>query len=440
MDPSAVSQRLSDLLGRPVDPEGTVELLAVVGLDPSELESGFLVARNHTIMLSALLLLVGAAGIYFLFAAAHYRSVRTALENMRSYTANIIESMPSGLVSVGPGGEVVTVNSRARNLLSLTDDARGKKLGDVLAVEPPEERAAVDDVVAGRAGVLETETRIRAGGVSIPVALSASPLRDEDGACAGAVLLFQDLRELEAPKEAVEREKHLASLGRLAAGVAHEVRNPLSSLKGFAQLFRSKFQPGSQEERHADIMIEEVERLDRVVEELLDFARPVHPERRPSDANVIVRESVSLVAEDASYRGIAIETKLGDGLPPVLVDPLQIRQALLNLLLNGIDAAGESGRVTVATAVSAAQSGTPHVAISVMDTGAGLGADEISKLFEPFYTTKPNGTGLGLTIVSRILEQNGGHIGVASVKGRGSTFTLRLPIAGAQSRPAGEVR
>jgi two-component system sensor histidine kinase HydH len=322
-------------------------------------------------------------------------------------------------------------------MLSLVGDARGKRVEDVLAVEAPEDRAAVNDVIAGRAGFLETETRIAAGGASIPVELSASPLSDEDGSRAGAVLLFQDLRELEALREEVERERHLASLGRLAAGVAHEVRNPLSSLKGFAQLFRTKFQPGSQEEHYADIMIEEVERLDRVVEELLDFARPVRPDKRPTDVNAVVRESVALVSEDAAFKKVSVQTRLGEGLPAVLVDPHQIRQALLNLVLNGIDAAGSGGTVTVETALSAGQGGAPHVAIGVRDNGVGLDQGEIPRIFEPFYTTKPNGTGLGLTIVSRILEQNGGHVSVVSEKGRGSTFSVRLPIAEGAGRPAG---
>jgi two-component system, NtrC family, sensor histidine kinase HydH len=436
-DPVTVRERLSDLLRRPVDEGRPVELLAVVGLDASELEAGFLAARNNTVMLSALMLLIGAVGTYFLFTAAHYRSVRTALANMQSYTANLIENMPSGLVSVGPDGDVITVNSRARSMLSLVGDARGKRVEDVLAVEAPKDRAAVNDVIAGRAGFLETETRIAAGGTSIPVELSASPLSDEDGSRAGAVLLFQDLRELEALREEVERERHLASLGRLAAGVAHEVRNPLSSLKGFAQLFRTKFQPGSQEEHYADIMIEEVERLDRVVEELLDFARPVRPDKRPTDVNAVVRESVALVSEDAAFKKVSVQTRLGEGLPAVLVDPHQIRQALLNLVLNGIDAAGSGGTVTVETALSAGQGGAPHVAIGVRDNGVGLDQGEIPRIFEPFYTTKPNGTGLGLTIVSRILEQNGGHVSVVSEKGRGSTFSVRLPIAEGAGRPAG---
>jgi two-component system sensor histidine kinase HydH len=431
-DPDLIAARLSDLMHRPVVPGSEVDLVAVVGLDASELESGFLAARNRTIMLSALLVIVSALGIYFLLVAASYRSVRAALATMRSYTANLVENMPSGLVSVGPDGRVVTVNSRARSMLSLSGDAQGRAVNDVVGIEPPEDREAVARVIAGSAGPLEAETRVAVGGASVPIALSASPLTGESGERAGAVLLFQDLRELEALREEVERERHLASLGRLAAGVAHEVRNPLSSLKGFAQLFRARFAPGSQEERHADIMIEEVERLDRVVEELLDFARPSRPDRGPTDVNALVRESVELVSEDAAFRKISVQTRLGENLPAALVDARQIRQALLNLLLNGIEAAGDGGTVTIETAAAPGAGG--GVTIGVRDNGPGMEPDEIQRIFEPFYTTKPDGTGLGLTIVSRILEQNGARVSVTSAKGRGSTFSMRLPAA---SGPAG---
>ena len=430
-DAPAVIERLSDLLGRPIDSPESVCLIAVVGIDSSELEAAFLASRNHTIMLSSVLLAVGGVAIYFLFVLAHYRSARTALANMQSYTTNVIESMASGLISVDAGGRVVTVNSRAKDLLSLEGEAlEGRPLADVVTLEPDLESAGVRQVLRGERRMLEAKVGLVAGGETIPVALAASSLRDEQGRHAGAVLLFQDMSEVEALKEEVERSRHLAALGRLAAGVAHEVRNPLSSLRGFAQLLRSKFRPGSKEERYADIMIEEVERLDRVVQELLEFARPVSPERRPSSANAIVEEALALVSEDALFKNVEIVRRLGDDLPAVYVDPSQVRQALLNVLLNAIEAMGGGGRLTVATMVSRDGEGPPFVRIDVTDTGDGMDADELTRLFEPFYTTKEKGTGLGLTIVSRLVEQNGGRVLVTSTKGEGSTFSILLPIAG----------
>lgn len=443
-DVPTVLERLSELLGRPVEAGEVVPLVLVVGIDATDIESAFLASRNHTLMLSAVLLIVGGVAIYFLFVLAHYRSARTALANMRSYTTNVIESMASGLVSTDAEGRVVTVNSRARRLLGLgDDDVSGRDIADVLTLEPDLERAGVGPVVRGAKDMTETETAILVSGGAMPVALSASSLRDESGGRAGTVVLFQDLTEVEALKEEVERARHLASLGRLAAGVAHEVRNPLSSLKGFAQLLRSKSRPGSDEERYADIMIEEVERLDRVVQELLDFARPVTPDRKPSALNAIVEEALGLVSEDAAFRKIDVEKGLAEGLPDALVDPFQIRQALLNVFLNAIEAMADGGVLTIETSVVADAGPTPSLAVAIADTGEGMSPEEVDRLFEPFYTTKPRGTGLGLTIVARLIEQNGGQVAVSSEKGRGSTFTIRLPASpggGAAGRavPEGE--
>ncbi|MFH1689470.1 MAG: ATP-binding protein [Candidatus Eisenbacteria bacterium] len=430
-DPELVRARLEELLGRPVDPNAPVPITAVVGLDATELEAAFHSSRNYTLMLAGVLLLVGGTAIYFLFIIATHRSTRTALENMRSYTSNIIESMTSGLVSLDATGHVVTVNAGARAILGLgAAVVDGADVNDVMRVDHDADRAEVDRVLTGEREVLETETRVVGRAGSVPVALSASSLWDEEGERAGTVLLFQDLREIEELKEAVERERHLASLGRLAAGVAHEVRNPLSSLKGFAQFFRTKFEPGSEEERYSDIMIEEVERLDRVVQELLDFARPVAPDRTQISSGTMIEEALALVSEDAQFKRVSIEMKLGEGLPDVLVDPMQIRQALLNVLLNAIEAMGEGGTLTIETSVSGSTDGPPTVTIGVTDTGEGMSEEEVGKLFEPFYTTKPRGTGLGLTVVSRVVEQNGGRVGVRSSQGQGTTFSLVLPVAG----------
>lgn len=429
--PEEVRARLTELLGRPVAADTAVPITAVAGLDATGLEAAFHSSRNYTLMLAGVLLLVGGTAIYFLFMIATHRSTRTALENMRSYTSNIIESMTSGLVSLDADGSVVTVNASARAILGLGDAVvDGVSVNDVVRVAPDADRADIDRVLTGERETLETETSVVGRGGPVPVTLSASSLRDEEGERAGTVLLFQDLREIEELKQAVERERHLASLGRLAAGVAHEVRNPLSSLKGFAQFFRTKFKPGSEEERYSDIMIEEVERLDRVVQELLDFARPVTPERAAVSTATMIEEALALVSEDAHFKRVSIESKLAADLPDVLVDPMQIRSALLNVLLNAMEAMGDGGTLTIATAATGEADGVPTVTISVTDTGVGMSEEEVAKLFEPFYTTKPRGTGLGLTVVSRVVEQNGGRVGVRSVQGEGTTFSLVLPVAG----------
>ena len=424
--PPIVAERLTSLLGRPVDETSDLAVYVVVALDPRELESVFLASRDRAFVLASALLVIGAAAIYFLFVSTSYRSTQTALANMRSYTNNVIESMANGLISVDSNARIVRVNSRARELFGLGGNAvRGVPIGDVVRFEEGAARSEIEAVISGVSGPVETEIGVETDEGRVPVDVSASIVRDETGVRSGAVLLFQDLSEIEALKQEVERERHLAALGRLAAGVAHEVRNPLSSLKGFAQFLKSKFNPGSKEERYSDIMIEEVERLDRVVQELLDFAKPVSAERKASDVNSIVDDALSLVAEDAAFRHVEVVSDLGEDLPEVLVDGGQLRQVLLNVLLNGIEAMREGGRLTVRTRLTSGEN--PSVAIDVSDTGVGIGEDEMDKLFEPFYTTKPEGTGLGLTIVSRLVEQNRGRLSVQSVRGEGTTFTISLP-------------
>ncbi len=439
-----VEERLSDLLGRPVTADEQVRLVFVVAFESSQLEAAFFASRNHTLLMASILMIVGGAAIYFLFVLAGYRSAETALANMRSYTTNVIESMASGLVSVSPEGRVVTVNSMAGSLLGLGDrDVSGRKLSEVLDVGPRSVAEALNRLVRGERDVVEAEAELRVGDERLPVSLSASSLIDENDRTSGAVILFQDLREVEELKAEVERARHLAAIGRLAAGVAHEVRNPLSSLKGFAQFLRGKFKPGSDEERYSDIMIEEVERLDRVVQELLDFAKPVEPVRRAADPNALVEEALALVSEDAGFRNVSIVRRMTADLPPVLVDQFQMRQALLNILLNAIEAMGGGGTLTVETALGAdpdapSTDSAGQVSMSVTDTGPGLNVDELDKLFEPFYTTKQKGTGLGLTIVSRLVEQNGGHISISSAVGEGTTFSLRFPAAASETGPDGE--
>ncbi len=426
--PVVVAERLSSLLGEPVEESSELAVYAVVALDPNELEAVFFASRDRALVLAGALLVIGAAAIYFLFVSTSYRSTQTALANMRSYTQNVIESMASGLISVDSDARVVRLNSRARELFGLGDrEARGRPIAEIVRFEEGDARRDIDAVIAGERRVAETDVGVVTDGGRIPVEVSASLLRNESGERTGAVLLFQDLREIEALKEEVERERHLAALGRLAAGVAHEVRNPLSSLKGFAQFLRSTFVPGSEEERYSNIMIEEVERLDRVVQELLDFARPVVADRVACDLNAVVEDLLSLVAEDAAFRGVEIVREFADGLPNALVDARQIRQALLNVLLNGIEAMRDGGRLVVRTSFLGGEQ--PRIAIEITDTGAGMDAEQMDKLFEPFYTTKPEGTGLGLTIVSRLVDQNRGRLSVRSAPGEGTTFTVMLPTA-----------
>ena len=241
-------------------------------------------------------------------------------------------------------------------------------------------------------------------------------------AFAGAVTLFWRRKVAELEKEVARRER-LAALGTLAAGVAHEIRNPLSSIKGFATYFGAKFEPGTQDRELAEVMVGEVERLNRVVTELLDLTRPSELRLAPVVVPELVRHALKLVEGDCRSRGIVVRERLAE-LTAVL-DADRMLQALLNLLLNAIQAMPGGGTLTVS-----AHSAKDRLELRVADTGSGIPAQDLDKIFDPYFTTKNQGTGIGLATVRTLVEAHGGGVRVVSEPGQGTQVVLDLPLKG----------
>jgi len=257
--------------------------------------------------------------------------------------------------------------------------------------------------------------------------LSATPIRDETGICQGAVIVLRDLSEIKKLEEKVRRSEKLAAIGELAAGVAHEIRNPLSSIRGFAQFLRHSLKDKPQEKEYAETMVTEVDRINRVVTDLLTFARPMTVELSPTDIPELIDHSVRLVEADALSRDVNIQMKISD-LTKLPMDANQITQALLNLLLNALQALPPKGNIEIGAELDASDS---RLHLWVKDDGPGIRNNLIEKIFEPFYTTHEKGTGLGLAIVHKIAENHNGEIRVNSPpKGmtRGCCFSIIIPI------------
>ena len=212
-------------------------------------------------------------------------------------------------------------------------------------------------------------------------------------------------------------------LGSLAAGMAHEIRNPLSSIKGFATYFRERYRDIPEDRDTADILIQEVDRLNRVITQLLEFARPLTLRQVPVDLAEVAERALQVVSGEAREKGISLKTRLPRDLPKVPADPDRLQQVFLNLYLNALAAMEPGGVLT--TAASAAPDGT--VRLQVTDTGAGIPEEDLGRVFDPYYTTKASGTGLGLAIVHKIVEAHGGDIRLESVPGRGTTVSVRIP-------------
>lgn len=229
-------------------------------------------------------------------------------------------------------------------------------------------------------------------------------------------------------RDEMSRKEKLVALGHLAAGVAHEIRNPLSSIKGLAKYFAERSPKDGEAHELAQVMAKEADRLNRVVSELLELVKPAHLTLQPVDLNEVITHSLQLVSQDAQSRDITLRYTANPLQRRIQADPDRLTQVLLNLYLNAIQAIGQHGAITV----DVSEGDGPWVNIVVKDSGKGIAPEQLQAIFTPYFTTKAEGTGLGLAVVQNIIEQHGGTIHVASEVGQGAVFTLCLPVQARQ--------
>ncbi len=253
--------------------------------------------------------------------------------------------------------------------------------------------------------------------------------------CAGTVivLMIQGYRSvrssLDLMKAEVERSRRLAAVGKLAAGVAHEIRNPLSSIKGFATWFRERYSDRDEDREVADVMIDEVERLNRAVTQLLELSKPLPVTKTLLNIEEIFAHSIKLIAQELDEKGIAVHLQVDGSLKQkeIVSDPDRLNQILLNLYLNAIQAMEEEGGTLGILATETGSGPGKSVLLVVSDTGRGINAADIDHIFDPYFTNRPGGTGLGLAMVHRAVEALDGEIRVESEKGEGTRFFIKLP-------------
>jgi PAS domain S-box-containing protein len=247
----------------------------------------------------------------------------------------------------------------------------------------------------------------------------------EDGRVIGAIEISRDItKDINVQKAMIHQEK-LVSIGRLSAGVAHEINNPLTTILTTAMLLQEELDPDDPQYDELNTIAKEALRCRKIVTSLLDFARQTKPMKKECDINTIISESVALTQKQAAFKDVILDDKLADNVPSVFLDKGQIQQSIINLILNAIEATEPGGYISVS---STFENGKKNIEIAVMDTGQGISSEDLGKVFEPFFTTKEEGTGLGLAITHGIVEQHHGTIDVASKKGEGTTFKIKLPV------------
>jgi signal transduction histidine kinase len=258
--------------------------------------------------------------------------------------------------------------------------------------------------------------------------LHGSPLIGGQGEVIGIVLVLDDLTEVRALEEQVQRAQRLAALGRLAGGLAHEIRNPLGITRAAAQMLQRELGEHATLGEYTQIIQTEIDRVDRLIEQLLAYARPVPLERGPIDVVALLDHTAALTRAYAAQRGVTLAVDCAPDLPMVEGDAELLHQALVNLILNGVHATTLGGTVRVlANAPQPEHHPSPMVSLIVSDTGHGIASDDLPHIFDPFFTTRLDGTGLGLSIVQQIVQEHGGTIEVHSEIGQGTRFVIRLP-------------
>jgi signal transduction histidine kinase len=247
----------------------------------------------------------------------------------------------------------------------------------------------------------------------------------EDGEVIGAIEISRDItKDINTQKTMMQQEK-LASVGRLSAGVAHEINNPLTTILTTAMLIQEDLDPHDPNYQELETITKETLRCRKIVTSLLDFARQSTPTRKPCDINKIVKESATLTQKQAAFKDVTLNYELDENIPRLYLDKGQIQQSLINLIINAIEATDAGGSIYISTDYQKYQD---RVDITVSDTGQGISEDDLGKIFDPFFTTKDDGNGLGLAITHGIIEQHNGAISAFSKLGRGTIFTIKLPV------------
>jgi len=409
---------------RLLDPENRPAIF--IGMDIAPFEHARKEDLQNSIISIALILFLGLGGIVSLFWAQNYARSRRLLLDTRAFATELVTSLPMGIVAVDDAAKVIYVNETAAILL-------GKELGQIkdkkaAQVLPPSLLTRLDQVDKG-GFVSEQELKLPSHtGRAIPVTVTITKIVGAQGNFIGHVFILKDLSRIRALELEIKQKEKLAAVGILAAGVAHEVRNPLSSIKGYATYFSSLFDPKSDNKKAANIMAEEVDRVNRVISELLEFARPIQLELKKTRIFELVDKALRLIKYEADPAGIKIISSVEPDLPEVEVDKDRLTQVLLNIFINAIQAMPSGGALTIN--VKAMED---RLQFEILDTGSGISPQDQANIFNPYFTTKKRGTGLGLAIAFKIIESHGGTITIESLKNKGTTFVISIPLK--QNKP-----
>jgi len=366
----------------------------------------------------------------------------------RAVAESLYRYAPFGVLAVDREGRIVAANETACRLLGYGVEEMLQEPAALYFRAPKGDGHVLPGACAAPEEPREVEVATK-NQDALPVSLRLLPLETESGALGGTLALFVDLRGEKSRDEQWRRRDRLASLGALAAGVAHEIRNPLAGIGASAQILARRLPAGDARTSFATLIVEEVARLDRIVESLLQFARPATPKLARQSLLPALEKAITLMHEPAVRQKVSLVADRTERVPEIYVDVDQILQVIVNVLKNAIQAMPDGGEIKVGMAVKRKrlversaigrrasdrlESARPIpeqevVEIRVHDNGPGIPAATLARVFDPFFTTRAQGSGLGLSICQTIVREHGGVIAVESTVGQGTTVTIDLPV------------
>ncbi len=363
-------------------------------------------------------------------------STERELARVQTSTDGILEHMAIGVLTCAADGRIERVNRAARDLLGLEDEVRleGEDLAAFLATISPSLADAVDGARMTRRWAVREEIVLDQGTGERPIGAAFAPLLADDGALEGVIVTLNDLSGVRRMELAMRRSEQLAQLGELAAGVAHEIRNPLASISGAVQVLRDEPGRNAEDRELMELIVRESDRLNRIIDGVLDYTRDHSGTRHRHDVVITAREVARLLAHDRLTLGKTVLLEFPEDRNfTAEVEEGGLKQVFLNLARNALEAMGVGGILRIT-----GEAVDGRIYVTFKDTGPGIAPHELEQIFKPFHTTKKGGTGLGLSIASRIVEGNGGVIRVRSTPGVGTAFTVELPAAPGGSSPASE--
>lgn len=353
------------------------------------------------------------------------RSVNALAQTLReTKTLNdlIIENAADGVIAIDRQGDVTTMNPAAEMITGYTlNELVGQPYATLFS--DPHFASPVLDTLAHGTEHLAQEVSFPARDRTIELSVTTSRIHNPNGELIGALVIFSDLTARKETQRRLAQTERLATLGELMAGVAHEVRNPLTAIRGYVQIIRQQTSlPVHQE--YLSVVLKEIDSINRVIQQLLDFSRPRQSQWQQVLLNSLIEETLILVQTSGVQARIAFNVEQDKELPAIVADRELLKQVILNILINAVQAISTCGEIRIRTlSYSATQQ-----AVIIEDNGCGIDIALQKKIFDPFFTTKASGTGLGLALSQRIINAHQGDIHVASMPGCGATFTLILPI------------